>query len=189
MQCLVKLAWSGHPAAWAVPQGLGNMVPQAPSGGADGNSFEMQSHEAQRQACEALQANLKEEFRAVLSFDTAFQQARACMPGTCHPSSLLSVFRAWPACWRMQHHACGSGNMCTHGARQVISPLQQARMQLAAFPYACNFLAMCSIISEGSEVLGCAPAPQGQPDYAALASGLPAMSPFLALLQRPIPIG
>jgi hypothetical protein len=74
---------------------------------------------------------------------------------------------------------------------QVISPLQQARMQLAAFPFACNFMAMCSIISDGGAVLG-SEEPitlQGQPDYMALAAGLPAMSPFLALVHRPIPVG
>ena len=78
------------------------------------------------------------------------------------------------------------------GAAQVISPLQQARMQLAAFPFPCNFVAMCSVISSGADILGGPPALPGgqqQPDYAALAAGLPAMSPFLALLQRPIPIG
>ena len=70
---------------------------------------------------------------------------------------------------------------------QILTPLQQARMQVAAYPWPTDSLAICSIVAvetgQAAQI-----AEPGQDDFMALLMGLPNRSPFRAL-ATPMPVG
>ena len=70
---------------------------------------------------------------------------------------------------------------------QILTPLQQARMQVAAYPWPTDSLAICSIVAveTGQAAQHAEP---GQDDFMALLMGLPDRSPFRAL-ATPMPVG
>ena len=80
------------------------VIVQAPATAEGGEGFALHAHQERQEACEALQANLREEYRAVLGFDTAFQQVRLptavsweCSPvagKTSHPPQSASACRS-----------------------------------------------------------------------------------------------
>ena len=70
---------------------------------------------------------------------------------------------------------------------QILTPLQQARMQVAAYPWPTDSLAICSIVAEETGQAGQLAQP-GQDDFMALLTGLPDRSPFRAL-ATPMPVG
>ncbi len=78
--------------------------------------------------------------------------------------------------------------LCT----QILQPLQQARMQVASYPWPVDSLAICGLIAAerqareagGSSEEG---AQQMEADYSSLLTGLPEKSPF-RMLAAPMPV-
>ena len=72
---------------------------------------------------------------------------------------------------------------------QILTPLQQARMQVASYPWSTNQIAICALIAEEMGAVssdassGTATGQQqgADEDYAALLQGLSEKSPFRAL--------
>lgn len=64
---------------------------------------------------------------------------------------------------------------------QVLEPVQQARLMVAAYPFALDLLAICSIIADSGHSLGML---NGS---LALLSQLPQDSPFQALTPNQVP--
>lgn len=77
-------------------------------------------------------------------------------------------------------------NICF--AVQILTPLQQARMQVASYPWPTDSLAICNIVAEESSHMGQGGQQHGQADFMALLTGLPDRSPFRAL-ATPMPVG
>ena len=71
---------------------------------------------------------------------------------------------------------------------QILTPLQQARMQVAAYPWPPDSLAICGIVAEQTGQIGQGRQQPGQADFMALLTGLPDSSPFRAL-ATPMPVG
>jgi hypothetical protein len=73
------------------------------------------------------------------------------------------------------------------GYAQVLTPLQQARIQVASYPWPTDSLAICALIAHDMGDRG-AQAQDMQVDYTTLLTGLPEKSPFRAL-AAPMPVG
>jgi hypothetical protein len=71
---------------------------------------------------------------------------------------------------------------------QILTPLQQARMQVESYPWPTDSLAICNIVAEESSLVGQGEQQHEQADFMALLTGLPDRSPFRAL-ATPMPVG
>ena len=71
---------------------------------------------------------------------------------------------------------------------QILTPLQQARMQVAAYPWPTDSLAICGIVAAETGLAGQDWPVPVQDDFMALLTGLPDKSPFRAL-AAPMPVG
>ncbi len=82
----------------------------------------------------------------------------------------------------------GSQGLCV----QVLKPLQQARMHVAAYPWPADTLALCALIAADAchgnpHHASDARAQSMQGDFASLLMGLPERSPF-RMLAQPLPM-
>ena len=71
---------------------------------------------------------------------------------------------------------------------QILTPLQQAKMQVASYPWPTDSLAICGIVAEETRLAGQGGQVPVQEDFMALLTGLPDKSPFRAL-AAPMPVG
>ncbi len=67
------------------------------------------------------------------------------------------------------------------GGLQILEPIQQARMQVASYPWSTDLMAICGLIAEEMGVASTGSEGRAPMDYAALLAGLSEKSPFRAL--------
>lgn len=73
---------------------------------------------------------------------------------------------------------------------QVLKPLQQARMQVASYPWPVDSLAICGLIAtelQSRHGQSAEAVQHMQSDYLSLLTGLPEKSPF-RMLAAPMPV-